>query len=188
MANLIISNKELKGYLYTLEICKKGSKNYIKYRNAIRKLLSKTNAKINDSLNKISKKFNDYVITNNIQTVVFGDLSKFNINLKDRKNYKGQKQRLVQWDHGKLKDKIESKLKPYGVSVAEISEKYTSQTCPNCGHKHKPSGRNYVCKWCGYKNHRDIVGAINILSSYLNNGKIKRLNLPHKPLKYLRIE
>lgn len=181
-------NKQLGELQQKLRRCNKGSINYNKYRKAIRKLLNKTNDKIKDSLNKITKKFSDYIITNDIKTVIFGDLTNFNMNLKNIPNKKGQKQKLVQWEQGKLKDKIENKVKPYGVNIVEISEKYTSQTCPNCGHKHKPTGRNYVCKWCGYENHRDIVGAINILSSYLNDGKIKRLNLPQKPLKYLRIE
>ena len=43
---------------------------------------------------------------------------------------------------------------------------YTSQTCPSCGDKHKPSNREYKCK-CGFTYHRDGVGAINIRQKYL---------------------
>jgi putative transposase len=178
-------NKELAKLNSKLSKCTKGSINYKKYRKAIRKLCSKSNAKLNYLFHKTSKLFIDYVSENNINNVIIGDLTNFNMNLKNIKKKKGKQQKLAQWPHGKLREKLQYKLKYQNVNLIEISEKYTSQTCPVCGHRHKPMGRNYVCK-CGYKNHRDIVGAINILSKYIN-GEIKPINLPHKELKYLRI-
>ncbi|WP_308202012.1 zinc ribbon domain-containing protein, partial [Salinibacter ruber] len=44
------------------------------------------------------------------------------------------------------------------------SEAYTSQTCPNCKHKHKPPGRDFNCPQCSFEAHRDVVGARNILN------------------------
>jgi putative transposase len=44
-------------------------------------------------------------------------------------------------------------------------EHCTSQTCPHCGHRHKPRGRVYTCGQCGFSGHRDVVGQINILSA-----------------------
>ncbi len=49
-----------------------------------------------------------------------------------------------------------------GIIFSLVGEGYTSQTCPACKTLNKPKGRNYVCE-CGYKTHRDIVGAFNIL-------------------------
>ncbi|MCY0881770.1 MAG: zinc ribbon domain-containing protein [Firmicutes bacterium] len=46
----------------------------------------------------------------------------------------------------------------------KISEAYTSQTCPRCGHLTKVAGRIYRCRACGYQAHRDGVGAVNIRS------------------------
>lgn len=178
-------NKELAKLNRKLRKCKKGSRNYKRYRKAIVKLCSKANAKMNYLLHKTSKLFINHVKENNIKEVIIGDLTNFNRNQKNTKNRKGAKQKLIQWPHGKLKQKLQYKLERENIGVIEISESYTSQTCPACGHRHKPKGRNYVCK-CGYKNHRDIVGAINILSKYIN-GEIKSMNLPHKPIKYLRI-
>ena len=57
---------------------------------------------------------------------------------------------------------IEYKATLAGIKVEFEDESYTSQTCPNCGHRHKPRNRNYHCKACGYKYHRDGVGAINL--------------------------
>ncbi|MGL6105572.1 zinc ribbon domain-containing protein, partial [Romboutsia sp.] len=50
-----------------------------------------------------------------------------------------------------------------GIKLIMADEKFTSQTCPKCSKKHKPSSRNYKCT-CGYETHRDIVGAWNILN------------------------
>jgi putative transposase len=43
----------------------------------------------------------------------------------------------------------------------------TSRTCPNCGHVSADNRRTqakFACMACGYENHADVVGAINILS------------------------
>lgn len=180
-------NKKLGKLQQRLVKCKKGSNNYSKYRKAIRKLMSKSNEKINNDIHKTSKLYLDYVISNNIKTVIIGDLTKFNMNLRQRKNRKGQQQKLVQWQHGQLIHKLREKLGRFGVEIKEISEAYTSQICPNCGNKHKPTNRNYVCNICGFTMHRDLVGAYNILSKYINNGEIKKLDINVKPIKYLRI-
>jgi len=175
-------NKELGKLERKLSKSKKDSNNYKKIRKAIRKLCSKTNAKKKNCFHKISKIFVDYCIENRIKTVIIGDLNNFNMNLKNTKRKKGQKQRLAQWSYGKLINMIEYKLKNEGIKLIEISEAYTSQTCPNCGNKYKPTSRNYICKMCSYTQHRDIVGAMNIYKKYTGL-KIKQV----KPLKYLRI-
>lgn len=51
-----------------------------------------------------------------------------------------------------------------GMTVERASEAYTSQTCPNCEHRHKPNGRDFDCPQCQFSGHRDTVGARNILS------------------------
>jgi putative transposase len=51
--------------------------------------------------------------------------------------------------------------------VKLVPEEYTSQICPVCGDKNHGVGRNYECKSCGFRYHRDGVGAINILQRYL---------------------
>ena len=43
---------------------------------------------------------------------------------------------------------------------------HTSQTCPCCGHVSKDNRQtqaNFACVKCGYENHADVVGAINVL-------------------------
>jgi putative transposase len=43
---------------------------------------------------------------------------------------------------------------------------HTSQTCPGCQHVSKDNRQIqalFLCVACGYENHADVVGAINIL-------------------------
>ena len=42
------------------------------------------------------------------------------------------------------------------------SERGTSSRCPRCKHTHKPRGRNWVCRRCGFRGHRDLVGSVNM--------------------------
>lgn len=148
--------------------------------------MSKSNAKITNDLHKTSKIYKDYCLINKINTVIVGDLTRFNMNLKQHKRKKGQQQKLSQWNHGRIIHMLTYKLERHNIKVSEISEAYTSQTCPCCGNKYKPMSRNYICK-CGFTMHRDLVGAYNILSKHLNDGIIKPLDIEVKPIKYLRI-
>jgi putative transposase len=71
----------------------------------------------------------------------------------------------------------------------KINEAYTSQTCPVCGHRHKPTGRIYKCKnkECNFVGIRDEVGSANILNKHLHGGRIeKNTLLPTSKVKYLR--
>lgn len=179
-------NKELGNLQKKLSKCTKGSRNYKKYRKAIVKLRSKSNRKIQNELHCTTKIYRDYCLMNNISQIVVGDIKNFNMNLKNNKS-RTSKQKLIQWEYGKIIDMLKEKCEKFNIKIYEISEAYTSQTCPNCGNRYKPTGRNYICKECGFKMHRDVVGAYNILSKYINNGKILNLNMKLKPLKYLRI-
>ena len=179
-------NKELGNIQKKLSKCTKGSRNYKKYRKAILKLRSKSTAKITNELHKTSKVYKNYCLINKIKTVIIGDLNNFNMNLKHKKQKRGTKQKVVQWNNGQLINMLTYKLAGHGIIVTEISEAYTSQTCPSCSNKYKPKSRNYICK-CGFTMHRDLVGAYNILSKHLNDGLIKPLDIKVKPIKYLRI-
>jgi putative transposase len=41
-------------------------------------------------------------------------------------------------------------------------ERGTSSRCPQCGHRHRPKGRTWQCRKCGFEGHRDVVGAANM--------------------------
>lgn len=160
----------------------KDSRQYKKYSYAIYKLGVKTDRQVMDCVHKISKLYLDYCIENKISKVYYGDLDSCT------RGHHGEiskmvNQKLRDWCYGLLTLQLENKLSRYGIEMIKISEAYSSQTCPHCGHRHKPSGRNYMCQ-CGYKQHRDLVGAINILNFNEKDVHIERYN----NLKYLRID
>lgn len=158
----------------------KNSRKYKKYSRAIYNLSYKSDKQKLDCVHKISKLYLDYCIKNGIKKVYYGDLDSCTRNSSEKINkFVGQK--LNDWSYGLLMLQLHNKLERYGIELIKVSEAYSSQTCPMCGNKHKPTGRNYKCK-CGYTQHRDIVGAMNILN--FNEGtKISK----YETMKYLRI-
>lgn len=159
----------------------KGSRQYRKYSRAIYKLKIKSDRQILDCVHKISKLYLDYCIENGISKVYYGDLDSCTRGHHGEVN-RFVNQKLNDWCYGLLTLQLENKLSRYGIELVKVSEAYSSQSCPHCGNKHKPTGRNYECK-CGYKQHRDIVGAMNILNFNEKDIHIEKYN----SLKYLRI-
>lgn len=68
----------------------------------------------------------------------------------------------ISWSYQRLQTFIEYKAKLVGIKVVYINPEFTSKKCPKCGKLNNVKGRSYKCK-CGFKNHRDVVGAMNIL-------------------------
>ncbi|WP_460640202.1 RNA-guided endonuclease InsQ/TnpB family protein [Larkinella harenae] len=58
-----------------------------------------------------------------------------------------------------------------GVEVKEVNERFSTQTCSDCGERCGPRGlgslgvRQWVCCWCGTRHDRDVSAARNILLS-----------------------
>lgn len=159
-----------------------GSRQYNKYTDAIYKLEIKSKNQLSDCVHKISKMYLDFCIENNISKVYYGDLDSCIRNTKGKRSKKVN-QKLSQWCFGQLIEQLENKLGRYGIKMIKVSEAYSSQTCPHCGKRHKPTNRNYECK-CGYVQHRDLVGAMNILNFNEKDVHIER----YENLKYLRID
>lgn len=142
--------------------CKKGSRRYRKLSKAIYKLHQKADNQIKDAVHKTTKLFLDYCIKHNITTVYYGDLDSATRGTKGKINsHVGQK--LNEWCYGRIVQQLGNKLGRYGIKLIKVDEAYSSQTCPVCGERTKTSSRNYLCS-CGYAQHRDIVGAMNILN------------------------
>lgn len=163
--------------------CTKYSNQWWKYNKAMEKLKYKTDNKTNDALHKITKLYMDYCLVNNIKTVYYGDLDSLTRDSKN--NNVGNafiRQKINQWEYGELIKLLEPKLSKHDIKLVMVKEYYTSQKCPNCKDLNKPKGRNYECS-CGYIQHRDVVGAINILNDN-DNRDVKY----YKELKYLQID
>ena len=158
-------NKVLAEFSQTMSRCQRHSKRWWKLTRRKWKRIRKIDNQIKDALHKQTSKFVKYCRAKGIGTILLGDLTgiRNNINYGKRAN-----QKLHQWAFGKISELITYKAKALGIKVKVIDESYTSQTCPKCGNRKKPNNRNYTCK-CGFKYHRDGVGAINIREKYLGH-------------------
>ncbi|WP_059106077.1 RNA-guided endonuclease InsQ/TnpB family protein [Shouchella shacheensis] len=72
----------------------------------------------------------------------------------------------VSWSFYDLRQKLEYKSLMNQSKVIAVDPKYTSQTCPTCGHTEK-ANRNkkkhiFCCRTCGYTSNDDRIGAINL--------------------------
>lgn len=72
----------------------------------------------------------------------------------------------VSWSFYDLEQKLRYKAIANQNSVINVSPRYTSQTCPICGHV-EVSNRDkknhiFCCKNCGYKSNDDRIGAMNL--------------------------
>jgi len=62
---------------------------------------------------------------------------------------------------------LDYKLAWRGGMLIAVPPQYTSQTCPACGHvtkENRQTQARFACVDCGYQNHADVVGAMNILA------------------------
>lgn len=134
--------------------------------NAIRKLNDKEQRWMKDQDHKISRKIVDFAIKNNVSVIRLEKLSNIrNTASTSRKNEKN----LHTWSFYRLASYIEYKAKLVGIKVEYVDPKYTSQTCPTCGKRNHVKDRKYQCP-CGYKTHRDRVGAMNIIHAPVIDG------------------
>lgn len=172
-------NKKLAEFQRKQSRCKKYSRRWRKLQRAKRHMLNKCEAQVRDFTHKLTKKFVDWAIDHKIKCVYCGDPE----GVQHKNKGKVVNQKISNWNFGIQMEYLKYKLGKVGIKFVKIDEAYSTQTCPVCGQRHKPQGRNYSCK-CGYTAHRDVHGASNILSLGLYE-KIKYIH-GVKNTKYLR--
>ena len=144
---------------------KKGSNRRKRLVRTKKKQLALIERKVNDILHKQTTHIVSTLQHRGVQTLVIGDIR----NIRKAIDYGAKaNQKLHSWSFGKFRFMLTYKAQRVGMKVVLQDEKYTSQTCPHCGKRHKPKNRTYKCK-CGFEFDRDGVGAINIRAKYLGN-------------------
>jgi len=115
----------------------------------------------------MKKEFRDQTasyISKNHDLVLMPKLNTKNLTLKANRRLKTKTVRnMLSIGHSKLFASVKDKCWENGCCFLEVSESYTSQTCPRCGSLHKTSSETYCCSKCGYTQDRDVTGAVNIL-------------------------
>lgn len=80
------------------------------------------------------------------------------------------KNRLGGWGFAELGAFVGYKAQLAGVPVVFVDPRYTSQACPECGHRERANRRSqseFRCKSCGHEQDADVVGARNIRNAAL---------------------
>lgn len=135
--------------------------------NAIRKMDNKEQRYMKDQDHKISREIVNFAKNNNVSVIRLECLEGIrNTTRTSRKN----KKNIYNWSFYRLSMYIEYKANLEGIKVEYVDPKYTSQTCPSCGERHKANGRSYFCSDCGFRTHRDLVGAKNIINATVIDG------------------
>ena len=78
----------------------------------------------------------------------------------------------VSWSFYDLEQKLKYKAVLNESSVINVDPRYTSQTCPVCGHTEKTNRDKkkhiFCCKACGYTSNDDRIGAMNLYRMGIN--------------------
>ena len=138
----------------------------LKKQVAINKLNNREQRWMQDQDHKVSRQLVNFAKSNNISTIRLEKLS--GIRQTARTSRKNEKN-LHTWSFYRLAQFIEYKAVLEGIKVEYVDPRYTSQTCPACGTRNKANDRKYKCA-CGFKGHRDIIGAKNIISAPVIDG------------------
>lgn len=139
----------------------KQSRRWRKLQRRKSRFLAQQKRRTRDIEHKVSHALVAWAVERKVGILAIGDVRAV---ASGKRLSRQNQQKIGNWSHGKLRRYIEYKAQAAGIVTELIDEKYTSQTCPQCGQLHKPQGRVYRCSTCGFVGHRDAVGAANILS------------------------
>lgn len=138
----------------------------LKKLKAIKKRHDKEQRWMKDQDHKISRQIINFAKENHVAVIRMERLTNIRNTAKtSRKNERN----LHTWSFYRLAKYIEYKAILVGIKIEYVNPKHTSQKCPKCGELNKANDRKYKCG-CGYKAHRDRVGAINIISATVADG------------------
>ena len=87
---------------------------------------------------------------------------------KNVKAKSGLNRSILDQGWGEFGRQLNYKQQWRGGLLIKVPPHYTSQTCPQCGHvcaQNRESQAKFLCAQCGYTDHADLVGAINILAA-----------------------
>ncbi len=138
--------------------CKKYSRRWKKLQRAKKKVCKRSERRVRDARHKATRQVIDFCVTNEVGTLFIGNPR----GVRNRDYGRHHNQRMALWEYGRDIDYLSHKAKAAHISCFTGSERGTSSQCPCCGHKHKPKGRNWACRVCGFQGHRDLVGSANM--------------------------
>jgi putative transposase len=147
-------------------------------KKAQRRRLGKSDRSVRCALKRLSKRLRNYTRTvmHTIAKRIVLDAKAlaFGIALEDLKGIRARTTVKVRRDeryqhnllaYRLLQQCIAYKARLNGVPVVFVDARYSSQTCPYCGFRHRKnrlSQSEFCCRQCGYSAHADFVAALNL--------------------------
>ena len=138
--------------------CRKGSRRWRKLGKARAKRTLRYERRVRDLRHKGTRQVVDFCKERGVESIFVGNPD----GVRRKNSGRHHNQRMSQWEYGKDIQYLQQKSEQDRIVCFTGDERGTSSRCPVCGHRHKPKGRNWRCKACGFEGHRDIVGAVNM--------------------------
>src|SRR5713226_9145489 len=138
--------------------CQKYSRRWKKLQHAKNKMMNRIERRVRDLRHKATRQVIDFCKQEQVGTLFIGNPH----GVRQENKGRHHNQRMAQWEYGKDIDYLTHKSKQARIKSFTGSERGTSSQCPVCRHKHKPKGRVWKCRKCGFVGHRDVVGSVNM--------------------------
>jgi putative transposase len=140
--------------------CQKHSRRWKKLQRAKHKVCRRSERRTRDIRHKATRHVITFCVEQEVGRLFIGNPH----GVRNRDTGRHHNQRMALWEYGKDIDYLTHKAKQARIMSFTGSERGTSSRCPVCGHRHKPKGRVWVCRTCGFTGHRDLVGSVNMHS------------------------
>jgi putative transposase len=150
--------KQLRSITKKQSKCTKYSRQWKKLQHAKNRQCRRAERRIRNQRHQATRQVINFCVEHKVGSLFIGNPH----GVRNRDNGKHHNQRMSLWEYGKDIDYLTHKSKQVHMSSFTGSERGTSSQCPSCGHKHKPRNRQWNCKHCGFKGHRDLVGSVNM--------------------------
>jgi putative transposase len=147
-------------------------------KKALKRKLGQDNHGVRRAFNRIRRRERNFIktITHTIAKRIVADARALSLGIaledlrgaRERTTAKVRKRQRYQqscWAYHMLQQFIAYKAALKGVPVLFVDARYSSQTCPHCGFRHRKnrtSQSEFKCRQCGYSAHADFVAALNI--------------------------
>jgi IS605 OrfB family transposase len=137
----------------------RGSRRWRRYRARLRRVEARHRRRVHQAHHEAAKQVVAFAIQQRVGTLVVGDPK----GITEEDAGRVQNWRLRQWRRTHLLQSLRDKAQRAGIVVRLVDERGTSSTCPACQRRvPKPTGREFYCRHCRFRGHRDLVGAANI--------------------------
>ena len=163
-------NKATGGLQRKMSKTKNGSRKHHRLVAAKKRLKGKARLQLRDFDHQVARKATNHVIAHSTGRLVIGDVRGIEYKTKQKRRIgRRGRQQLSQWSRGTEERYLAEKT---GLDIEHLNESGSTKTCPACGARNRPCGRDYRCKVCNFTCHRDAVGAINILQKAIHGSYV----------------